>query len=156
MEIVILNRKEAEGMKKLLAVILMGIMMLSICACGNDNADSQGSENKKPGSEVESTVDTDKDKTSESEDDGKIAFTVKVVDENGNPIANVYVQLCDDAMCYMPAATDANGVATFRMAEGSYKAALSVPVTGYVDVTGQYFEFEGDATEVTITLQKAA
>ena len=52
--------------------------------------------------------------------------------------------------------TDANGVAEYKMAEGEYKAAVTIMPAGYQDVTGEYFYFEGDATEVTITLKKAA
>lgn len=145
-----------KNFRKIFAALLMVCMMICICACGNDGATNQGSENNKPGSEVESTLGSDKENEKESVDDGKIEYIVKVVDADGTPIANVYVQLCDDGSCYLPVATDASGVATFRMDEGTYKAAVSVTPEGYVDVAGEYFYFDGDSTEVTITLQKAA
>ena len=137
-----------KNFRKIFAALLMVCMMICICACGNDGATNQGSENNKPGSEVESTLGSDKESEKESVDE----YIVKVVDADGTPIANVYVQLCDDGSCYLPVATDASGVATFRMDEGTYKAAVSVTPEGYVDVAGEYFYFDGDSTEVTITL----
>ena len=146
-----------KNFKKIFATILMACMMLTLCACGNGNTENTGSENNNPGSEVETTVETGKESESTNEDDGKIAYTVKVVDEDGKVIVGTYVQVCHDNGCSAPVLTDENGVATFRMEEGIYKAALCIKMPeGYVDCLGEYFEFEGDATEVTITLKKAA
>ena len=145
-----------KNLKKIFATILMVCMMLSICACGNGNTEGTGSENNKPGSEVDSTVDTGKDSEGTNVDDDKIVYTIKLVDESGAPIADTFVQLCDEKSCYAPVKTDANGVAEYKMAEGEYKAAVTIMPAGYQDVTGEYFYFEGDATEVTITLKKAA
>ena len=141
-----------KNFKKIFATILMVCMMLSICACGNDNPDGSGSHEFESGSEADTTVDSGKG----SEDDGKIVYTIKLVDESGAPIADTFVQLCDEKSCYAPVKTDANGVAEYKMAEGEYKAAVTIMPAGYQDVIGEYFYFEGDATEVTITLKKAA
>ena len=145
-----------KNFKKIFATILMVCMMLSICACGNGNTEDTGSENNNPGSEVETTVETGKESESTNEDNGKIVYTIKLVDESGNPIADTFVQLCDEKSCFAPVKTVANGVAEYKMEEGEYKAAVTIMPTGYEDVTGEYFYFEGDATEVTITLKKAA
>ena len=142
------------NMKKIFATLLMVCMMLGICACGTDTT-NPGSENKNTQTESETPSTEGKSEVADV-DDGKVTYTIKLVDETGAPIADVYVQLCDDKSCYAPVKTDANGVAEYKMEEAEYKAAVTIMPAGYVDVIGQYFYFEGDATEVTITLQKAA
>ena len=139
-----------KNLKRVFALLLMMTFMCCLCACkDNGTTDTPGNSSE---TETESQSTSEKDTTVE---DGKITYTVKLVDESGNPIANTYVQLCDDNSCYIPVSTNAEGIAEFRMNEGSYKAAVSVMPEGYQDVTGQYFEFDGDATEVTITLKAA-
>ena len=144
-----------KNLKKSFAIILMAGMVLGLCACGNGNAGESGSEDKKPNTEVGSTVDTGKedDKNSEVED-GKVTYTVKVVDENGNPIVGALVQMCSDT-CF-PSATDANGVATFKLADAEYKVSFLTLPAGYTHAgTEENYYFDGDATDLTITLKKA-
>ena len=144
-----------KSFKKLFATVLMAGMVLGLCACGNDGAGDKESENNKPGTEADSTVDTGKENNKNSEeDDGKITYTVKVVDESGNPIAGALVQMCSDT-CF-PSATDANGVATFKLADAEYKVSFLTLPAGYAHAsTEENYYFDGDATELTITLKKA-
>ena len=87
-------------------------------------------------------------------------YTVKVVDQNGNPIAGVKVQSCDDVgNCQPPRVTDANGEAPFAPNDG-YHAQLTIGSTetveslypGYTvnDPSAKYDFVDGVAT-ITLT-----
>lgn len=143
-----------KSFKKLFATILIAGMLASLCACGNGNTGDTGSENNKPGTEVDTTVDAGNDDKNSEENDGKVTYTVKVVDESGNPIAGALVQMCSNT-CF-PSATDANGVATFKLEDAEYKVSFLTLPAGYTHVgTEENYYFDGDATELTITLKKA-
>ena len=77
-------------------------------------------------------------------------YTVTVVDETGAPLVGVMMQICKESC--LPAMTDANGVATWSLAEDEYKVSFAVAPAGYAVEEAYYFE--GDATEMTITLKK--
>ncbi len=128
-----------KNLKKLLAVMLIAIFALGLVACGNDaNGDSEkntGAESSQPTSEKESEK--------ESADDGKVLYTVKVVDEAGNPVEKVMVQWCLES-CF-PAMTNAEGIATYSAVEGDYKVSL----TSNPDVV---YHYENGATELTIVV----
>lgn len=83
----------------------------------------------------------------------KVTYTVKVVDENGNPVAGAYVQLCEateEGRCFMPIATDANGVATMELEEGPYKTMVNM-ADGYT-FSEEYTPFGNEKT-VTLTVK---
>ncbi|MBQ8627438.1 MAG: Ig-like domain-containing protein [Agathobacter sp.] len=139
--------------KKIFATVLMACMIMSLCACGNTGTGDSEKDSNKPSTEKDTTVNTgDTGKT--SEDDDKVQYTVKVVDESGNPIADALVQMCSDT-CF-PSKTDANGVATFNLTDAEYKVSFLTLPAGYTHVgTEENYYFDGDATELTITLKKA-
>lgn len=83
----------------------------------------------------------------------QVTYVVKVMDESGNPIPNVMVQLCKDS-CF-PAVTNADGVAQFSVAKDAYKASVTAMPEGY-QADAREFYFEDGATELTITLRPAA
>lgn len=81
-------------------------------------------------------------------------YTVRVVDENGVPVAGAMVQLCKDAC--VPGMTDAEGTAYFDLPADDYKVAFAVLPAGYAYVDGvQEFCFEKGSRELTITLKAA-
>ena len=135
--------------KRLVTAILMLAMALTLVACGGNGSDK---DTQKPNTEntqeddTQANKDTEEDKKDEPVDDGKIEYKVTLVDANGAPIAGKMVQFCNSATCFVPVATDANGVAVMRLEEASdYKAKeLTQPEEAYV-----YFE---GATELTITI----
>ena len=57
-------------------------------------------------------------------------YAVRVVDQDGSPVEGVVVQFCDDTAC-MFGATDADGLARFDAAPGSYRTHVLVPPEGY-------------------------
>ncbi len=140
--------------KKIFAIVLMLCMVMSLCACGGGTEDSEkNSDSNTENSQVAGSQNPSSE--TESQDDDKIEYTVKVVDESGNPIAGALVQMCSDT-CF-PMSTDANGVATFNLPEAEYKVSFlntETPATGYTYVGEETnFYFDGDATELTITLK---
>ena len=134
--------------KRLLTAVLMLALAFSLVACGN-NASNQDTE--KPNTEsTQDDAQANKDTETESEnvDDGKIEYKVTLVDANGAPIAGKMVQVCNSETCFAPVATDANGVATFRLVESNeYKAK---ELTQSDDA---YVYFEAGSTELTITIE---
>lgn len=74
-------------------------------------------------------------------------YTVKVVDENGKPVSDVFVSV--DKFF---GTTDANGVVTIELEKGDYTATISVPEGYTSDATT--FPFPENAAELTIQLQK--
>ncbi len=156
--------------KRLLVVLLALSAVICLAACGGEDASESKADNAKPDKVTESTdageenkaeAGTDADQT-EDEDiqqnesvpqhetavesivesaDELVDYTVKVVDSEGNPVANTLVQLCTDSSCLAPKMTDAEGVAVFSQEANEFKAC----VTG----TEDYYYFDG-ATEVTI------
>lgn len=139
-------------MKKILAGILLSCMVFSLAACGSGNGDSE-----KNSQNTENTQESQNDSAadSESESEEGVVYTIKVVDEGGNPVAGVVVQLCKESC--MPNRTDENGVAEFPVdaIEEGYKAGVTNVPDGYVYEGEEYVYYEGDATEVTLTLKAA-
>ena len=124
-------------MKRFTAVILLVCLLLGLCACadnGNDNT---------PGTTQN---------TSELQNNGRVTYIVKVVDEAGEPIPNVMVQLCKDSC--IPAMTDGQGSASFELAEDDYKAAVIVMPEGYTTEAEEFYFADG-SLELTITLKAA-
>ena len=153
-------------MKKIFALLLLVCMVFTLCACDSGNANA-GQENN----ETQESTTPDPGKTDEgenpstppvsepadSEPEGtQPSYTIKVVDEGGNPVPNTMVQLCSD-MC-IPAMTNANGVAMFagQPVRSDYKASVTIYPEGY-EAAGEQTEFYfEDSFEVTITIKKSA
>ena len=91
-------------------------------------------------------------------------YVIKVVDDEGNPISGIKVQMCDESgSCRLPKTTDANGEASYPYEEGTFHAQLTVPegktvedlYPGYtVEDSAAYYDFDG--SYVTIVLTKIA
>ena len=81
-------------------------------------------------------------------------YVIKVVDQNGNAVEGVIVQMCDDAgLCLIPTATNEEGIATYKYQEGNFHVLINTLVDGYtVDDMSVYYYFTG--REVTITITK--
>ena len=130
------------SMKRFLCLSLIACLLLSLCACGQAVADPK-----------ESTPAVTTEGTTEPVEDGKVTYTVKVVDEGGNPVANAAVQICKDSC--LPGMTNAEGVATFRVAEDAYKVSFMAMPAGF-EAEAEEFYFEDGAYELTITLKAVA
>ena len=132
--------------KRFLVFLLAVCLLCGLCACGSGE---QTSETNTPPAE-EQTVPTTAQTPVE---DGKITYTVKVVDGTGAAMAGVAVQICKDSC--MPGVTNAEGVATFRVAEAEgYKVSFLTVPEGYT-AGAEEFYFEAGSTEMTLTLTAA-
>ena len=132
-------------LKNILLVILALCMVFALCACGKPAANGSD-ETPAPSSTNETT-----EETTEA-DDGKVTYTVTVVDEAGKPVVGAFVQLCLEAC--IPALTDAQGVATYNLEEADYKVSFVSMPAGYTCDTNE-FHFEEGKYEMTITMKAA-
>lgn len=137
-----------KTVKMLLALVLAMGLVLCFAACGGEEAGKETT----PVTTTPVTTETPTEASVETEPQNPV-YTVTVVDEMGDPVANAMVQLCNEA-CY-PGSTNEEGVATFALEEAEYKVSfLSIP-DGYALVgETEEFYFDQGSMELTITLQK--
>ena len=140
--------------KRILMLVLASVLCLCVLctvACEEGEAEQQSTDavtNAPESTEADSTApETDEEVTT---DDGKVTYTVKVVDASGAPVEGVAVQFCDDNGCRMPVATNAEGIVALTEAESNFHVTVaSVPAGFAADATEYYFD---GALEITITL----
>lgn len=143
------ERKEEKSLriKGFLSLIMILSVLFAFCACGGEApvATDPVITTAAPTTEATEPAPTE---------DGKIDYLVKVTDATGAPMASVMVQICHSNGCFAPAMTNAEGVATFHLAEGQdYKATFTAVPEGYTAETAEIY-FEG-ATELTLVLTAA-
>lgn len=152
-------------MKKLFAILLLVCMVFTLCACGageievteneNDQAATSGQQSTKPVETDPTEAPTDPEPT-ETEPQG-VTYTIKVVDEGGNPVPGMMVQLCAESC--MPRVTDADGNAIYenQVERSDYKASVTVYAEGYEAASEQVDYYFGEGNyEVTITVKAVA
>lgn len=130
-------------MKKILAIVLALGMILSLCACGSDEAKKPTIENKPQGTQTETS----------SKEETVPKFEVTVVDADENAVKGVMVQLCKDTC--VPAMTDENGVAVFKVeiTDGYKLSVMSCP-EGYEYTGDAEVYLEEGITEFTLEISK--
>ena len=145
--------------KRILMLMLASVLCictLCMAACDGGEGEGQGTESSadapaqstQASTEAPSAEQTTHEATA---DDGKVTYTVKVVDANGAPVKDVAIQFCDDNGCRMPVPTNAEGIVTLTDAESNFHVTLASVPEGFAEDTTEYY-FDG-ATELTITLQ---
>ncbi len=145
-----------KKMKMFLALMLALMLVLSLCACGQSN--QNGDPTDPTDGSTDTTDGTEKDPTQESTEatipEGLVQYKVKVVDQEGNPIVGVMVQLCTDESCLIPVKTDDTGVATFAPTEeGEYHANFLPGVPEGYEADAEVFYFAEGEAELTIQLK---
>ena len=137
-------------MKKIFVLMLSICLLLCLCACGQDQ---NPTETTAPSKATDPT-DNNTEATDATVDDGKVTYTVTVTDEQGNPLTSAMLQLCKD-VC-IPAVVDANGVATWTVAEDAYKVSFLNLPGGYTYTAEETeFYFADGETAMTIVLKAA-
>ncbi len=138
--------------KTLLALMLALLLVLSLCACGQDTkTEDPTTVTTNP------TQSTTQAPTDPPVPDGMVQYKVKVVDEGGNPVVGVMMQVCTDETCLAPVKTDDTGVAAFApAAEGEYHANFLTGVPEGYEAEAEVFYFEAGKTELTIVLKAVA
>lgn len=137
-------------MKKLICLALALTFVFALAACGGETEQTPAEDNTTT-APVETTTEPAEETTV---DDGKLEYTVKVVDEAGNPVAAVdKIQVCDETnMCSIIFLTD--GVGTMRLVEAVYHATLMSMPEGY-EYVGEETEFSFDSTNTCVVTLKA-
>lgn len=134
----------------LAAVLLLLAVVMTAVACDSGNVETPTTEQSTEAPTRGSEQPTESETVEETTDDGKVTYTVKVVDASGAPVEGVAVQFCDDNGCRMPVATNAEGIVTLTEAESNFHITLASVPAGYAaDATEYYFDGE---VEITITL----
>lgn len=134
------------NIKAFIAFVMALCVALCLCACGNTANTPETTEATKAPT-VETTEPTEAD-------DSKVTYTVKVVDEGGNPVAGAMVQICKE-IC-LPGLTSAEGIAEFNVVEDSeYKVSFVNVPAGFEGAEEAYY-FEAGSYELTITLKAVA
>lgn len=85
-----------------------------------------------------------------SAENTNVTYTVTVVDQDGNPVSGVIVQICDEENCKLPMTTDENGTASAEYAQSEYHVTLNTLPDGYSSEETDFY-FNG-ATELTIVV----
>lgn len=151
------------NVKRLLTLVLALAVVMCVCACGGTSEDEGTSETTTtPTTQAtEKTEPTDAPTESEGtsepteEEVAEPSYTVTVVDEAGNPIAGVMLQMCLDTC--VPGKTDENGVAEFFLDEAEYKVSLLNMPEGYdYSTEEQEWYFAEGENALTVVLKSAA
>ncbi|MBQ9804943.1 MAG: hypothetical protein IJW49_00315 [Clostridia bacterium] len=109
-----------------------------------------------PDADTSSTPDADTSSTPDEPDVPTTpTYTVKVVDQNGNPVEGVKIQLCDNitGTCNpQRTKSDANGLVVITtLPEGDYYASALTAPTGYtVDPNSKGYFNEDNCTEIVV------
>lgn len=143
-----------KKMKKLLALMLALMLVLCLCAC----ASGQGGNNTDGTVDTtDGTGDTTESGTETTSSESALQYKVKVVDQDGNPVVGVMIQVCTDETCLIPAKTDDAGVATFSPAEeAEYHANFLTGIPAGYEADAEEFYFADGEKELTIQLTAVA
>lgn len=134
-------------LKNMLMLALALCLVFSLCACGGSNETLNNTEETPaPSSTQEETQE------STNANDGKVTYTVTVVDESGKPVVGALVQLCLEAC--IPSVTNAEGKATYTVEEADYKVSFVSMPAGYTSDVNEFHFAEG-SYELTLTLKAA-
>jgi len=81
-------------------------------------------------------------------------YSVLVTDEEGEPVANVKVQLCTDSTCFVEA-TGEDGIAEFDVESGEYEVHILKVPEGFTKNRDAQFT-SADGCQITFVLKKEA
>ena len=145
-------------MKKLICVLLALCFVFALAACGNteETTEVETTEATTPAETTGTTESDTKPAPSEDEIDTTVLYTIKVVDEGGNPVAAATIaQICDE-VCVPVKLTDGVGEKSLEPNE-NYHVNRTVMPEGYEYASGEENHyFEGDSSELTIVLKAVA
>lgn len=126
--------------------------------CANDISDEYGNivegvtwmyvDGSKPSTDAVATFSLD-------ESEGMSSYTLSFVDQDGNPVADVMANICDDNMC-TPAVSDENGLIEFSYPSFEYVIHVLMVPNGYEFDTTQEFTVPAEGGELVFELTKAA
>lgn len=140
-------------MKRILFVLLALTLVFGLCACGGNTEESKNV-SEPDVSKTESKEESKEASKEESAPAAQSAFVVTVVDEEGNPVSGVMVQVCNEGNC-IPAISNAEGKATLNVtvADG-YTLKVAKVTEGYEYKGEAEVTLEAGITEYTVELSK--
>ena len=144
-----------KQLKRVFAVVFMLCMVFSLTACGggSGNGDTEKNSQNTGSQNSEANKDSENSESQKNEiPEGKAVYSVKVVDEAGNPVKSAMVQMCLTTCVF--GQTNDEGIATFTLddAEGYKAEVLSLP-EGYAEVSEDPVYLESGSKEVTLTVK---
>ncbi|MBE6959112.1 MAG: hypothetical protein E7448_00090 [Ruminococcaceae bacterium] len=133
---------------RILALAMILCLSLTIFGCTQPPVDNGGE------SSTPSTEPSEASTEASQPDDGKVTYTVHIVDESGNPVTGGMIQFCVDSC--IPCVIDADGNAIMKLAPANYKVSFTMMPAGYA-LAGETTEFYFDegSYEMTIVLKTA-
>lgn len=138
-------------MKRFLALMMVMAVALCLVACGDGDSTSAPTTTNKP--EPTTTVTVPATTVPEQ----TYNYKIRVVDQDGNPIAGAYVIFCLEQCNFY--ATDAEGwvLIDAEITDGYQAHIMSLPA-GYEDYTfsEEYTNFESGQTEMVLVATKNA
>ena len=146
-------------MKKLtllaLACILLSVLLLA--SCGGNLPDDSGTPNSTPDSTTQDSGTAD----SGTQNNNKTEISIKVTDQLGYPVKDVYLQVCQGDMCFKaPVITGEDGIGKMSLelnGEAIKATILQVKAEGnYVFDKEEAFYFESGASSLEIEISKKA
>lgn len=159
-----MNKRKLTGLLSVLCVLLCALVLL--CACGGDktptdtDAETTGAETPittDPDTNEETDPEVTQSQETETPVDSKVTYTITVVDQDGNPVADVEVQMCNvDGICLLPTVTNDSGIATFEQNEAVYYVTIPSCPEGYTADKEEKHNFAEGSKEMTVTIQKDA
>ena len=138
--------------KLLTALLLILSLSLTVCACNEGESETTAEDVTTAAPTEEATEEATEAPTEEAteeatEDNGLTTYKITVVDAEGNPVANVPVQLCQGEICRLPVPTGADGVALIEVEADDYTAKAL-----YNGGETDSYEFD-ENNELTIVLE---
>lgn len=144
------------NIKRLLAFVLAMMLVLGLCACGSE-PDQQPDESTAAPVQDQTEEATEQQTEAETqEQNANPVYTVKIVDEAGNPVVGAMVQICQGETCMPGPLSGADGTVTFQVAEADYKVSFLGGVPAGYEYTTEETEFYFENFEVTIVLKAVA
>ena len=129
------------GLLTLTVLMLVSVVMLASCNDGEDTTTT-----KKKGDDATTTTTTGGSGGNDTPTPANPTYTVKILDQNGNPIQGVKVQFCINESCTPMIAypSNADGIITItHMAEGNYDVKVLSAPSGYAS-DNEYHNFNAD------------
>ena len=136
-------------MKRLITLLLVLTMALCLVACGDDGTTPATDPQSQP------TTGSTATEPSSTANQAVYNYLVRVVDQDGNPIAGAYIQMCLKTCDFFVTGEDGYALIDKPIADG-YKVLIIALPAGYEGYTFSQEDtyFESGKTEMTLVATK--